>query len=153
MIVPSGFSSWQSYFQFAFAREFITMDTGESLGIKKNSLEKVGEVVSRPFLRPLDFLLREIKNPVVITAITVTLIAITTLIFYPAHFMLAVGSVLPFLVKVQPWMVKFALYIAVEVVIAAIGLRIFGRMCNTELRRLWNNNEIMPIYIGAKIEQ
>ncbi len=151
MTTPTGFSSWPNFFQFALAREFVPTDEEKPVVIAANRLEKLGHAISRPLLNPVNFLLREIKNPLVILSLTVALVALATLIFYPAEFMMAVYTILPFLAKVQPWMVKLAVFCGTEATILAVGLRALGRMCNTELRRAWHANEIVPVHIGARI--
>lgn len=150
MLVPTGFSSWSNYLNFALARKFVATDSQMPVEIDENWLQKIGHGVSRPFLNPLNFLLREIKNPLVILVLTVSLIAIVTLVFYPFQFMVAACRVFPFLAYIQPWMVKLALYIGVEATIGAIGLRALGRMCNPKLRKAWQNQKIVPMHIGAK---
>ncbi len=150
MVKATGFPSWLNSFHFAFARQFAPADPQRSVNIAMNRLEKLGHFLSKPILQPLNFFLREIKNPLVILALTVSLVAIATLIFYPAQFMLVVTTVLPFLAKVEPWMVKLALFVCVETVILGIGLRALGRMCNKELRKQWHDQKIVPVHIGAK---
>lgn len=151
MITPTGFNSWSNFFQFALAREFVSADVEKPVEISVNRLEKFGHAISRPFLHPMNFLLREIKNPIVILSLTVSLVALATLIFYPAELMMAVYTVLPFLAKVQPWMVKLAFFGVVQTTILGVGLRALGRMCNAELRNAWHAKEIVPVHVGAKI--
>lgn len=150
MISPNGFPSWSSYFQFGLAREFAPANSSETVKIAKNRLEKLGELLSRPILKPFNFFLREIRNPLVILSLTVTLVALATLLFYPAQLMLAVSTLLPFLGGIQPWMAKLAFFGLVEVTVAGIGLRAFGRMCNSQLRRAWEQRQIIPVHLGAK---
>lgn len=151
MLTPTGFPSWRNYFQFALAREFVTTDENQPYVYERNWMETVGQNISRPLVNPVNFLLREIKNPLVILALTVSAIAVVSLVFYPAQFLGVVYTVLPFLSKVQPWMVKAALFVGVEATIAAIGLRAFGRMCNQDLRRAWHANEIRALQIGDRV--
>jgi hypothetical protein len=150
MKAPIGFASWTSYFHFVAATDFADARTGYSLQKEKNAFERIGEIVVKPIFLPLNFLVREIKNPLVIVALTTSLIAIATLIFYPTQFMAVCYTALPFLAKVKPWMVKFALYLVAEGTITALGMRALGRLCNRELVRAWHAREIIPIHLGAK---
>lgn len=151
MITPTGFDSWSNFFEFGLAREFVSADVEEAIEIPESRLEKFGHVLSFPLLHPVNYLMREIKNPLVILSLTVALVALATLIFYPAQMMAAVYSVLPFLAKVQPWMAKLAAFCVVQTTILGMGLRALGRMCNTDLRKAWDNKEIVAIHIGARI--
>lgn len=150
MVTPTGFSSWPNFFNFALARNLVSANPQHNVEIRENLLEKAGHALSRPLLNPLNFLLREIKNPLVILALTVTLVAIATLIFYPAQFMAIAYTALPFLAKIQPWMVKLALFACVEATILALGLRALGRMCNRELRQAWLSHKLVPMHLGAR---
>lgn len=151
MVTPTGFHSWSNFFHFALARKFAPRDPHQPVTISRNVLENVGHVISRPILTPLNFMLREIKNPLVILALTVTLVALATILFYPAQFMMVASTVFPFLVKIQPWMVKLALFAAVETTILALGVRALGRMCNRELRQAWHARKLLPIHLGARL--
>lgn len=149
MHAPRGFSSWRSYFHFTMARDFVDARTYEPWK-ERNIGERIGNLLMKPIFQPLNFLAREIKNPLVIVALTTTLIAITTLVFYPTELMAVVGTVFPFAMKIRPWMVKFALFLTVEGTICAIGLRAFSRLCNERLVAAWHARSILPLHIGMK---
>jgi hypothetical protein len=147
---PAGFPSWKNYFSFAFASDFIATQESFVLHRQKNWGEALGEIISKPVLGPINFLVREIKNPLVILSITVSLVAAATLVFYPAQCIAAATTLFPFLVQMRPWMIKIAVFTCVESTILAVGLRALGRMCNKELHRAWLAHEIIPIHLGAK---
>jgi hypothetical protein len=149
-MIPTGFPSWPNYFKFTLANEFVEKESGNIYHIKKGVLDRIANIICWPVLAPLNFFLREIKNPLVILSLTITLVALATLIFYPAQFMGAACTILPFLSHVKPWMVKFAVFLAVQMTIIGIGLRALGRLNNQELRHRWDALEICPIFIGAK---
>lgn len=150
MTHPTGFTSWSNYFSFALAQDFVEKETFSHPQITKNFCEKCGHLISQPFVAPANFLLREIKNPLVISAITISLIAAATLIFYPTQFVAAATTLFPFLVKIKPWMIKLGLFTCVEITITAVGIRALGRLLNKELLHAWQSQKIIPVHIGAK---
>lgn len=142
-MVPTGFPSWRSYFSFAVAREFTG---GEH---RPNLIERIGDVLSYPVFRPLNSLFQNITNPLVLTALVVAGIALTTLLFYPAQFIAAVQYVLPFIARIESWMLRFVLFAAIETAILGIGLRALGRMCNEPLKAAWINGNLEAHHIGS----
>lgn len=150
MFVPSGFSSWSDFGHFTLAREFALVDSSQPAVLAQNPLERLGQLLSFPVTTPFNFILREIKNPLVIVSLTVSLVALATLVFYPAELFLAATSVVPFLAHAEAWMFKLALFVGVEVTIAGIGVRALGRVCNRALLDAWRMHAIVPIHIGAK---
>jgi len=149
MTYPTGFSSWKNYFDYTLARKFVDAD-GNRIAHEANSLEKFGQMISRPVMEPISFLAKNIKNPLLILAVAVVAIAIVTIAFYPAHFILLLSNTIPFVFKIEPWMVKFATYIAVVTTISGLGVRALGRVCNQDLLRKWQNNEVHPVYLGDR---
>jgi hypothetical protein len=150
MFVPHGFSSWSDYGHFTLAREFAYVDSGQRVSVAKTTLEKVGHVLSFPVTTPFNFILKEIKNPLVILSLTVSLVALATLVFYPAELFLAATAVFPFLAYAEAWMFKLALFVGLEATIAGVGLRALGRVCNAQLVAAWQSHQIVPVHVGAK---
>ena len=144
---PTGFDSWHNYFQFSLANEFVGAE-GNNFQYQRNDLEKTGYFLSSFVTRPLNFTLKNIKNPLFILALAITCIAITTIIFYPAHFMFILAKTIPFVFRVQPWMVKAAVFTILETTIFGLGLRTFGRVCNLELLHAWQQKEVIPVFLG-----
>jgi len=147
-MVPRGFTSWADYGHFSFAREYVTQ-AGEPYAYDRNWLETIGHAMAWPVLQPANFIAREIQNPLVILALTVSAIALATIAFYPTQFFGALSTIAPFLSKFHPWMAKFALFLCIEITIAGIGLRTLGRVTNDDLMLAWTNREIRPLHIGA----
>ncbi len=148
-MTPTGFTSWPDYFRFTLAREFVPAEHNHAPSIPLNWMERTGHALSRPFLNPINSLLKNIKNPLVITALTIVAIAAITIIFYPAQFAAALYTVAPFLTHIQPWMMKGALFVGVEIIIGTLGLRALGRVCNPLLRTAWHTHQIIAIPIGT----
>jgi len=138
------FSSTRDYFGFISCREFVSSDSGNSFSYSKNTLEKIGEAMCKPIFGTADIGLRNIRNPLVITAITITIIAAITLVFYPGTF--AALSTL----AIQPWMVKFGFYLISQTTVLGVGLRGLGRLNNDAVAAAWNAKTIIPIPIGAE---
>ncbi len=149
-MAPLRFDSWQSYFSFCLAREFVDQQ-GRSLNGR--GIERIGHFLAAPIVKPLDALMREFRNPLVIVALTVSLLLITSIVFYPVQSMVLACRVLPFLKYIRPWHVKGALYIISQTVILGLGLRTLGRLSNPELMEAFARKRVIPIPIGAvKIE-
>lgn len=145
------FDSCKDYFKFVWARDFYHLEQQKVIHYSPSRLEKAGRALLAPAFTPIDQLLRNIKNPLVITALTIMAIAIVTIAFYPATVITAVGTVLPFIFNIQPWMLKLTLFLAVELNILAIGMRTLGRLNNASLMQAWTRREIIPIMIGTQI--
>ena len=145
------FDSYRDYFSFIFAKDFYDLKQKQMMDCSVHPLEKVGGAILSPLFKPLDQILQNIKNPLVITALTTTALAIATLIFYPVHFMDILTKAIPLIGRIQPWMVKLALFCVVELNILALGLRTLGRLSNATLVQAWNRRDVEPIAIGAQI--
>lgn len=144
------FDSCRDYFSFVFAKGFYDPKEKTVVDYPKNLLEKVGGVILAPAFTSTDQLLQNIKNPLVITALTLAAIAIVTIAFYPATFVGMIGIVIPFIWSIQPWMIQLAVYGAVQLNILALCLRTFGRLSNPSLTQAWTNRNVIPIAIGTQ---
>lgn len=143
------FDSYIDYFRFSCAKGFYNLTDEKEVAYPKNILEKVGNKILAPIVVPMDRLLKNIRNPLVIVALTIAAIAIATIAFYPEVVAAAIGTALPFLLKIEPWMLKFAVFSAIELNILALGLRTLGRLCNKDLMQAWKNKEIDSFAIGT----
>lgn len=140
-----------NYLRFAFAREFQSANE-EPFIHQKGLLEKVGGILVSPFFRPCDGLLKNIKEPFMITALTVSAMGLTTLFFYPEESVNALHTLLPFTAYIQPKLVKFAVFLGSETIILGLGLRTFGRLSNKALVEGFENKTIVPLSLGT-VEQ
>lgn len=150
-MTPTGFPSWANYFRFVLAREFVPAEDNHAPPIPSNWMERTGHALSRPLLNPIHFLLQNITNPLVIVALTITALAAVTIVFYSTQFAAVVYTVAPCLTHIQPWMIKGALFVGVELIIGMLGLRALGRVCNPQLRTAWNAHQITAIPIGSRL--
>lgn len=138
---------FDSYYSFNFAREFVDRQTGEKFPISR--FEKIGDALAGLILKPLDTIMKEFRNPVVIVALTITLLFIASIIFYPVQSMAIACRLLPFLKYVRPAHIKAALYVFSQTVILGLGLRSVSRLSNPELMNAFQRHQIIPIPIGA----
>lgn len=138
------FSSAGEYFRFIGAKEFVNCDKGDTFDYPTNALEKIGNALSKPVLATTDLGLRNIRNPLVITAITIAVIALITLVFYPV----TVAGVIAF--SIQPWVLKLSFYLIAQITTLGIGLRALGRLNNNAIAVAWNAKTILPIQIGSE---
>jgi len=127
---------------FAVAKDFRERETHIAYSYEKNRLEKLGSLLRGGVDYVLDFTLKEIKNPVMVVALTALAALSTTFVFYPHY--------LPFVNMVKPWMIRAAMYGSLEATILGIGLRNLGRLNNDLLREKWNRGELEPVYIGDR---
>jgi hypothetical protein len=149
MLTPTGFSSWSNYFKFSFAREFIHQDTCAKFEYKRNLCEKIGGYLANPLFGPVDFLIREKRNPLLITSLAMFALALVSIAFYPTQFMAIVCMIVPFVSNIEPWMVKFACYVLSASIIAGSGIKTFGRLSNKILTDAWKLQTIRSLPIGA----
>lgn len=147
-MTPAGFDSWRSFWSMATAREFFDLETKQTVK-RRSCLEVTGSHLSAVLLKPLDAVMKEFRNPVVIVALTVSLIFIASIVFYPAQTFGMACRILPFLKAVRPHHVKAALYFISQIAIGGIGLRMFGRLSNHELMQGVRSGRVMPVPIGS----
>lgn len=134
------FDSYKSYFSFVFAREFAELKAGRPFHYEKGRLEKVGEVFSSPSLKPGDYVLRNIRNPLFITATVIFALALTTFLFYPTF-------VPAFLINATG--VKLTAFLLTQSTILGLCMRTLGRLNNSRLIAAWEGKHIRPVHIGS----
>lgn len=149
MHIPSN-STLHKLFIFAFAKGFRDIKTQEEHHWKKNRLEHLGTALRWGVGNLTDTLLKEIKNPIMIVALTSLALLGVTIAFYPATVLAITAKVFPIGLMLKPWMVKMALYILVQATIAGIGIRTYGRLCNKQLTQNWEQGHLEAIHIGEK---
>lgn len=149
MTIWSDFGSLQEYGRFAMAKEFVHQGDGTNFAYQKNRLERLGEIILKPIFHPTDLFFRNIRNPLVILAMTATAIALVSIAFYPTQFMAGVYTVAPFLKLAEPWMVKFALYVTTQSFILGLGLRTLGRQNNEALMTALRARGLAAIPLGS----
>lgn len=136
------FDSIGSYFRFVLAKDFLHKDTLAPVHYRKNFLERLGGKLAGPLLKPGDILLKNIRNPLLITALVVVSIALTTLVFYPGVY----AAIVP-MAKV----VRFSLFCITQTTILGLGLRALGRLRDDVLMDHWIKREIVPLGIGSTV--
>lgn len=134
------FASFKSYCRFAMAREFVHKETGSPFIYAKKRLEKIGDLLASPLIKPGDFVLKNIRNPLFVTAAVIIGLALTTLLFYPA--------IIPSLVLFT-FTVKAGIFLLCQSTILGIGLRTLGRLGHPELMSAWDRQKLAPVPIGA----
>lgn len=147
-MTPIGFDSWKDYFQFSLGREFVNRETGILFTVH-SPIERVGHALANVVMKPLDLVMREFRNPMVIVALTIAMLVATTIVFYPAHAMAIACKVFPFLKVIEVGHVKFVLYAVSQTVIAGLGIRTVGRLSNHELMGSLRAREIIALSIGT----
>lgn len=145
------FNSVKEYFQFAMAKGFKHVASETVFAYEKSPIEKLGHAIAAPIVRFTDATLRNLKNPVFITASTVVAIVVVSAAFYPAQTLAIIGMVAPPLLKIKAWMVKFAVFSLCEATIIGVAVRTFSRLSNETLMSAWRRRELVPISIGDLI--
>ena len=136
------FDSFKDYFRFLGAKEFVYTDTKATFEYQQNLLEKTGRFLAYPIWHSGDFMIRNIRNPLFVTAIVAAGIALTTLLFYPSVFtgvLWGVGAL------------KFPAYLITQSTILGVGLRTLGRLSNSQLMMSWDARQIEPLRVGSII--
>lgn len=132
------FDSFKDYISFATARKFVSAD-GETFK-PQTGREKIGGFLAYPILKPAHFCMKNIRNPLMIAALTVSALFLSTLLFYPA-------TLSAILVAVPA--IKLTAYLAVQTTIIGLCLRTLGRLGNKELMEKWDAGQLMPVGIGS----
>lgn len=138
------FGSTGEYFRFIGAKEFRAIDNGEIFPYDKNILEKIGEGLSKPLLSSTDAVTRNIRKPLFVTAVATAVIVMLTLVFYPSTFAGVVGR------AIQPWIIKFGCYLALQTTVLGVGIRAIGRLRNETIIAAWNEKRIFALQIGME---
>lgn len=135
------FNSFRDYLRFTVAKQFVYKESGQPFEYRRSRLEKTGGVIASLIFRPGDYLLKNIRNPLFITAAVVVGIALTTLVFYPALFpvFLSAGTL------------KLGAFLLTESTLVGLCLRTLGRLNNQELMLAWIKKELDPIAPGSII--
>lgn len=153
-MIPTGFQSFSEYGKFVWAREFRDVQTQEKILYAKTRLERFGDGLAYPIMRVADHSMRNIRNPVMIFSVASTCIVAVTILFYPAELIQIVTRVIPMAKKIQPWMIKVALYTVLQTTILGVGLRTLGRLDPSgALWNAWNHfpRQILPVAIGTQV--
>lgn len=157
MIGPIANDSFLGWCRFALARDFITVQSSqqedgraELFQYEQTTLERCGRALRFGVGSVLDLLLREIKNPITIVALTALASIIVTIAFYPTAAISTISTVLPFVASIEPWMLKMAVYVLLQTTIVGLGLRAYGRFINADLVKAWRDSDIEPLFIGTK---
>lgn len=151
MSCPTGFTSWKDYFSFSLAKEFVEVKTDQVFFQKPTVLERLGQLLSKPFIEPVHLLASNVKNPVFIVALSTAALTLTSIAFYPEESMRVLSTLCPPLQKVESWMVHFAAYVSVQTTISALCLRTLGRLSNDQLLKAWQRREIKALHIGSTL--
>jgi hypothetical protein len=137
------FETFASYVHFSLARDFNVKDDSQTPYLyPKNNCEKVGNLLSKPVLAPLDFSMRHGRNPLFIMALTIVGVFTATMLFYPAV-VAGVISVTALLV------IKIAAFTLIQTSIIGLGLRTFGRLNNPQLMDAWDRQNIAINKFGS----
>lgn len=138
------FDSYKSYFGFALAREYAYIDSCRPFSYNKSRMEKIGEFIASPLLKPGDYVLKNMRNPLFITAAVIIGLALTTLVFYPA--------LIPGLLAFSAGL-KGLVFLLTQSSIVGLCMRTLGRLNNTQLMTAWKNREIQIVRVGSMIVQ
>lgn len=150
MIAPTGFQSWKEYFSFVLAREYVSNRTGEVFVFEKGALEKIGRSLSSIGTKPVDYFLKEIRNPLMLLSTTVSALFLTSIVFYPSETWSIATRIFPFIENVKSHHVHACFYGISQSIILGIGMQAYGRLGNHALMQAFQKKEIIPIPIGSQ---
>lgn len=132
------------------AKSFRIAETGEEFSYEKNSIEKVGHALRYAIGNIVDITLREIRNPITIVSLTAIAMVAVTIAYYPATVIGIIAKVFPLALKIEPWRLKFALYLSIQMTILGVGIRALGRFANPSFIEKWKTGDLEPVYIGDR---
>jgi hypothetical protein len=144
------FHSPRDYFQFVCAKGYYQPGADHLFDHHPNYLEKIGDRMLHPFTTAADRTLKNIRNPAVLSSITITALALVTIAYYPSQLIKVIKNFVPFLFEVKN--LRFGLYAVSQYHILALGIRTLGRLSNhSHLLPAWTRREIVPISIGSQL--
>ena len=132
------FDGIKDYIAFALARKFVTNE-GETFQ-SQTFQEKLGGYLVTPLLKPAHFCMKNIRNPLMIVALTLGALFVSTLLFYPAT-LSAIMLAVP--------VIKLTTYLTLQTTIVGLCLRTLGRLANRELMEAWDAHQLTPIGLGS----
>lgn len=148
-----GFNSVRDYFRFVGAKEFWSTDEHPEKFEEKNLLERIGDICIYALHRPTDGILRNIKSPVFVVSTAIIASAGATYLFYPEWSSQVIVELLPWSSKITPGMLKKIGFIFTQTTIFGYVLRSLGRLNNSQLRELWSQEALTPVFIGGEVIQ
>lgn len=129
------FNKFSDYLRFGWAQEFT--EGQHKFHYTPNNCERFGNFIAQPVLKPLDFTLRNSRNPLFIMALTIIAICATTVLFYPS----IIAGFFSAIVLIS---LKIGLYSLLVTTITGLCLRTLGRLNNRILMDKWDKGEIVP---------
>lgn len=137
------FSGFPDYIRFTFAKDFTWKEASATpFKYTKNKYEKIGNLFTKPILKPIDFSLRNGRNPLFIIAMTIGALFSATLLFYP---WVVAGVFTPAIAAG----IKATAFTLTQSSIVGLCLRTLGRLNNQELMQEWDQHRIAPRGIGS----
>lgn len=132
--------SWKEGLRFAFAKEFLLEEGTPTY--KMNIQERIGTQLLRPLYRILELVSKNIRQPLAICFFTFLAALTAIIIFYNIPALVILGKLIPFN------LVRFLLFLCVELNLFAIGCRAFGRFNNVTLVNLWKKGQLQAVFPG-----
>lgn len=133
------FNSFTDYLRFVCARKFVTDDNRTFR--TENKSERWGGYLVTPLLKPLNFCLQNIRNPLMVVALTVGALFMSTLIFYPAS-LSALAIAVP--------IIRLTAFTLTQATIIGLCVRTLGRLANKPLMQAWEAGSIYPVGLGSR---
>ena len=149
MIFGQTFNTCRDYLSFFFAKEFRDSTTLEKIDTQSKA-EVLSQYILSPIQYPIDKLLQNINQPVVIVALNVIGVAATILFFYPDSTSKAIQIVSSPFVHIESWILKFSAYMASNTIISALSVRALARMEYGLFEDL-RNRKIISIHLGTRV--
>jgi hypothetical protein len=133
--------SWKEGFRFALAEQFIAKE-GYTSTYKMSAVEKFGSQFLGPLYKIITLLSKHIRKPLAICLATMLAALFTALVFYNVPAFVILGKLFPSKI------VRYVIFLYIELNIFAMGCRAFGRFNNKALIKLWKKGQLMAILPG-----
>ncbi len=145
----SGFDSFRDFAVFALAREFSGDEPAKPDPQQSNWLICSGETLTKATLLPLDFALRQLKNPSMAVVFTIAALVAASVFFYPLQTAAAVQLICPWARHIARWQIRLLGYSAIQLGILGLGIRTLGRLNDPKLMEAYRLKTVAPISIGS----
>jgi hypothetical protein len=126
---------------FAFAKKLLTKEDNE-LAYEMSLGEKLGSKILTPLYRVIEFISKNVRIPIAICLFTMLAGLILGFAFYSIPAFVIFGKLFPV------WLVRFFLFLYVELNLFAMGCISFGRFNNKILVDLWKSGRLVAVLPG-----
>ncbi len=136
--------SWKEGVRFALSWNFRTKEEFPN-PLPINKMERVGSWIINPLYKILDYVSRRLRRPFTVIFFTCFIGLILGVVFYNIPAFIFLGKIVP------TKLLRFSLFIYIELVLLGMGCKAFGRFHNPSLVTSWKKGKLIPVFPGEPL--